>query len=47
LIDSYDEKNLRMHEYYQPQARRVRKERKESPKKVRVKLPHFYGKEIF
>ena len=35
-------KSLRMHEYYQPQPRRVRKE---SPREVRVELPHFYGKE--
>jgi len=45
LIDSYDEKSLRMHAYYQPQPSRVRKERKESPREVRVELPHFYGKE--
>jgi len=43
LSDSYDEKGLRMHD--QPQPRRVRKERKEIPREVRVKLPHFYGKE--
>jgi len=45
LNDSYGEESLQMNEYYQPQPRRVKRERKESPKEVRVDLPHFYGKE--
>ena len=45
MNDSFEEKSLRINEYYQPPPRRVRKERKESSKEVRVDLPHFYGKE--
>jgi len=43
--ESYGERSLKINEYYQPPPRRVRKERKESPKEVRVDLPHFHGKE--
>ena len=43
--DSFGERNLRTNDYYQPSPRRVRKERQENPKEVRVALPHFYGKE--
>jgi len=43
--DSFGEQNLRTNEYYQTPHRRARKERQESPKEVRVELPHFYGKE--
>ena len=42
--DSYGEESLIMNEYYQPQPRRVKRERKENSKEVRVDLPHFYGK---
>jgi len=34
LSDSYDEKNLRMHEYYQPQSKRVRREEKENSERA-------------
>ena len=34
-----------MHEYDQPQPKRVSKEKEESPREVRVELPHFYGKQ--
>jgi len=44
LNESYGEESLKIKEY-QPQPRRVRKERRESPKEVMVELPHFYGKE--
>jgi len=43
--DSFGKQNLRTNDYYQPPRRRARKERQESPKEVRVELPHFYGKE--
>jgi len=43
--DSFGEQNLRTNDYYQPPPMRARKERQESPKEVRVELPHFYGKE--
>jgi len=42
---SFGEQSLRINEYYQPPPRRVRNERKESPKEVRVDLPYFHGKE--
>jgi len=44
LSESYGEESLKMSEYYQPQPRTVIRERKESPKEVRVELRHFYGK---
>jgi len=37
--------SLRINEYYQPPPRKARKERKESPREVRVDLPYFHGKE--
>jgi len=40
----YGEQSLK-NEYYQPPPRRVRKEKKESPREVRIDLPHFHGKE--
>jgi len=43
--DFLGEQSLRINEYYQPPPRRARKEKKESPREVRVELPHFYGKE--
>jgi len=43
--DSFGEQSFKINEYYQPPPRRARKERKESPREVRVELPHFYGKE--
>ena len=43
--ESYGEQSLQFNEYYQPPPRRVRKEKKESPREVRVDLPHFHGKE--
>ena len=43
--ESYGEQSLKINEYYQPPPRRVGKENKESPREVRVDLPHFYGKE--
>jgi len=42
--ESYGEQSLRINEYYQPFPRRVRKEKKESPREVRIDLPH-HGKE--
>jgi len=45
LSDSYDGESLKINEYYQPQPRRVRRERRENPKDTRVDLPHFYGNE--
>ena len=43
--ETYGEQSLRINEYYQPPPRRVRKEKKESPREVKVDLPHFHGKE--
>ena len=45
--ESFEEESLKINEYYQPQPRRTRRERqeKESPREVRVDLPHFHGKE--
>ena len=45
--ESFGEESLRINEYYQPPPRRTRRERKEqeSPREVRVDLPHFHGKE--
>jgi len=44
--DSLGEESLRINEYYQP-PRRNRRDRREqeSPREVRVDLPHFHGKE--
>jgi len=44
--DSFGEQSLRNKEYYQSPPRRAKKERKESPREVRVELPHFYGKKM-
>ena len=43
--ESYGEQSLRINEYYQPPPTRVRREKKESPREVRIDLPHFHGKE--
>ena len=45
--DSLGEESLRINEYYQPPPRRNRRDRREqeSPREVRVDLPHFHGKE--
>ena len=45
--DSFGEESLRINEYYQPPPRRTRRDRREqeSPREVRVDLPHFHGKE--
>jgi len=45
--DSFGEESLRINEYYQPPPRRSRRDRREqeSPREVRVDLPHFHGKE--
>jgi len=45
--DSFGEESLRINEYYQPPPRRTRRNRREqeSPREVRVDLPHFHGKE--
>jgi len=45
--ESFGEESLKINEYYQPQPRRTRRERqeRESPREVRVDLPHFHGKE--
>ena len=43
--ESYGEQSLRINEYYQPRPRRGRREKKESPREVRIDLPHFHGKE--
>jgi len=45
--DSLGEESLRINEYYQPHPRRTRRDRREqeSPREVRVDLPHFHGKE--
>jgi len=43
--ESYGEQSLNINQYYQPHPRRVRKEKKECPREVRVDLPHFHGKE--
>jgi len=43
--DSFGEQSLTINEYYQPPPRRARKERKESPREVRVDLPCFHAKE--
>jgi len=42
--DSHAEGSMRINDYYQPPARRTRREH---PKETRVDLPHFYGKENF
>jgi len=41
--ESFGEQSLRINEYYQPPPRKARKERKESPREVRVDLPYFHG----
>ena len=43
----FGEESLRINEYYQPPPRRTRRDRREleSPREVRVDLPHFQGKE--
>ena len=43
--ESLGEGSLRIHDYYQPPPRRTRRREEESPREVRVDLPHFYGKE--
>jgi len=43
--ESYGEQSLRINEYYQPPPRRVRREKKEITREVRIDLPHFHGKE--
>jgi len=43
--ESYGEQSLKINEYYQPPLRRGRREKKESPREVRIDLPHFHGKE--
>jgi len=45
--DSFGEESLRINEYYQPPPRRTRRDRREqeSPREVRVDLPHFHEKE--
>ena len=43
--DSLGEESLRINEYYQPPPRRNRRREQESPREVRVDLPHFHGKE--
>ena len=45
--DSFGEERLRINEYCQPPPRRTRRDRREqeSPREVRVDLPHFHGKE--
>jgi len=44
---SFGEGSLRINEYYQTPSRRHRRDRREqeSPREVRVDLPHFHGKE--
>jgi len=41
----FGEQSFRINEHYQPPPRKARKERKESPREVRVDLPYFHGKE--
>ena len=41
----FKEQSLKINEYYQPSPRTTRKERKESPREVRVDLPYFHGKQ--
>jgi len=43
--NSFGKQSFRINEYYQTSPRRVRKERQENPKEVRVELPYLYGKE--
>ena len=43
--DSLGKGSLRINEYYQPPPRRNRRREQESPREVRVDLPHFHGKE--
>ena len=43
--DSLAEESLRINEYYKPPPRRNRRREQESPREVRVDLPHFHGKE--
>jgi len=43
--DSFGKESLRINEYYQPPPRRTRRKEQESPREVRVDLPHFHGKE--
>ena len=43
--ESLGEESLRNNDYYQPPPRRTRQREQESPREVRVDLPHFYGKE--
>jgi len=43
--DSLGEGRLRINDYYQPPPRRNRRKEQESPREVRVDLPHFHGKE--
>ena len=42
--DSFGEGSLEINDYYQAPPRRDRREQ-ESPREVRVDLPHFHGKE--
>jgi len=44
--ESLGEESLRINDYYQPPPRRNRRNKQESPREVRVDLPHFYGKEV-
>ncbi|XP_068503944.1 uncharacterized protein [Phaseolus vulgaris] len=43
--ESLGEESLRVNDYYQPPPRRNRQREQESPREVRVDLPHFNGKE--
>ena len=43
--ESLGEESLRINDYYQPPPIRNRRHEQESPREVRVDLPHFHGKE--
>jgi len=43
--ESLGEESLRINDYYQPPPRRNKQREQESPREVRVDLPHFHGKE--
>jgi len=43
--ESLGEESLRINDYYQPPPKRNRRHEQESPREVKVDLPHFHGKE--
>ena len=45
-LDSLGEGSLRINDYYQPPPRRNRRREQESPREVRVDLPHFMEKKM-